>query len=203
MRRAEAERLQREKQQGLGKPIISTEVAGNRIVAVGNTVYTSKRWRTFHDFLREYLIGQLGADWFKTEQTRAFKQRHPIVRWYDQAIADAQRGGELYACAMTGAQRAFLNLAYNIYLIAHHARPKQVKNLLSTFIGRLKSERADDFIGKLFETYAAALFLKAGFELSYEDESDKRSSHVEFVATYPTTGKKFSVEVKSRNRSAS
>jgi hypothetical protein len=41
MRRAEAEHKQREKQQGLGKPIISTEVAGNRVVAVGNTIYTS------------------------------------------------------------------------------------------------------------------------------------------------------------------
>jgi hypothetical protein len=51
-RRAEAQRLQREKQQGLGRPIVSAEVAGHRVVAVGNTVYTSKQWNVFHDFLR-------------------------------------------------------------------------------------------------------------------------------------------------------
>jgi len=206
MRRSEAERVQREKQQGLGKPIISTEVAGTRVVAVGNIIYSSKRWKTFHDFLRPYLIDHLGADWFKAEQTKPFDQRHPIVRWYDQAIADARQNsikvGEIYSSLITGAQRAFLNLAYNIYLIAHHADPKQVKQLLPTFIDRLKGERADDFVGKLFETYAAAAFLKAGFQLTYEDEGDKSSSHVEFVATYAKTGEKFSVEVKSRNRAA-
>ncbi len=205
-RRAEAERLQREKQQGLGKPIMSTEVSGIRVVAVGNTIYSSKNWKTFHDFLRQFLIGQLGADWFKAEQAKIVEQRHPIVRWYDQAIADAQRNsikvGQIYTSPMTGAQRAFLNLAYNIYLIAHHADPRQVKELLPTFIERLKSERADDFIGKLFETYAAAAFLKSGYQLSYENESDKRTSHVEFVATYTKTGRKFSVEVKTRNRAA-
>jgi hypothetical protein len=103
---------------------------------------------------------------------------------------------------MTGAQRAFITLAYNLYLIAHHAEPTRVAQLTSSFVERLKSERADDFIGKLFETYAAAAFLKAGFDLVYENESDGRSSHVEFVATYPKNGAKFSVEVKTRNRSS-
>lgn len=37
--------------------------------------------------------------------------------------------------------------------------------------------------------------------MNYENESDGRSSHVEFVATYPATRKKFSIEVKARNRS--
>lgn len=206
MRRTEAEHKQREKQQGLGRPIVSAEVAGHRVIAVGSSVYTSKRWKTFHDFLRQYLIGQLGFDWFKVEQSKPLDQRHQIVRWYDQAIADAERNsikvGGVQTGPMTGAQRAFLNLSYNIYLIAHHAEPKDAKALLATFIDRLKSERSDDFIGKLFETYAAAAFLKAGFKLVYEDETDKGTSHVEFVATYPKTGKKFSVEVKSRNRAA-
>jgi hypothetical protein len=101
---------------------------------------------------------------------------------------------------MTGAQRAFLNLAYNIYLIAHHAEPSEAEVLVAAFITKLKSDRTDDFIGKRFEAYAAAAFLKAGFTLTYEDESNGRTSHVEFVATYPKSGKKFSVEVKSRNR---
>ena len=206
VRQAEADRKQREKQQGYGRPIISGEVAGHRLVAVGNTAYASRRWKTFHDFLREYLIARLGADWFKAERARPQDQWHPIVRWYDQAVADIRRNGtkvgEIYRSSMTGAQRAFLNLAYNLYLIAHHAEPKDAKALLATFIERLRSERADDFIGKLFETYAAAAFLKAGFQLTYEDETDEGTSHVEFVATYPKTGKKFSVEVKSRNRAA-
>jgi hypothetical protein len=205
-RRVEAQRLQREKQQGLGKGIISAALHDHRIVAVGNTVHTSKAWRTFQDFLRYFLVEQLGREWFVAEQAKSIdSERHPIVRWYEQALADTRRlgkkVGEVYVGPMTGAQRAFINLAYNIYLIAHHAEAKESAALVASFAGRLKSERADDFVGKLFETYAAAAFLKAGFELAYENEADGRSSHVEFVATFPATKKKFSVEVKTRNRS--
>lgn len=206
LREKEAERIQREKQQGLGRGIVSMESHGYRIVAVGNAIHYSKGWRSFHDFLSHFLIGKLGPDWFLEEQAKPAMKRHPIVRWYLQGVADAERlgtkVGDLITNPMTGAQRAFLNLAYNIYIIAHHAEPREVGALLETFLARLKSERSDDFTGKLFETYAAAAFLKAGFKVAYEDESNKDISHVEFVATFPRTGKRFSVEVKSRNRAA-
>ena len=68
------------------------------------------------------------------------------------------------------------------------------------YIERLKSTRSDDFAGALFETYAATAFLKAGFTLAFENERDGSMSHVEFVALYPKTGKRFSVEVKARER---
>jgi hypothetical protein len=100
---------------------------------------------------------------------------------------------------MTGAIKSFINLAYNVYLIAHHAG-SDGDQIVKGYIDRLKSARADDFSGALFETYAAAAFLKAGFKLEFEDEKDTSVSHVEFVAEYPKTGKKFSVEVKSRQR---
>jgi hypothetical protein len=200
----EAERIHREKQQGLGKAIITAELHDHRIVAVGNKLCWSKKWKTFQDFLRDHVIDQLGHEWFKVEVAKPDHQQHPIAHWFKQSIADFKRldkqEGEIATGPMTGAQRAFLNLAYNLYLIAHHAAPGESDQLVATFVARLKSERADDFIGKLFETYAAAAFLKAGFTLSYENESDGKTSHVEFVAAYPPTGKKFSVEVKARNR---
>ena len=98
---------------------------------------------------------------------------------------------------MTGAIRAFVNLAYNIYLIAHHAEGDN-DPIVSRYVTRLKSTRPDDFAGVLFETYAAAALLKAGFKLVFENERDGSVSHVEFVAAYPKTGKRFSVEVKAR-----
>lgn len=206
LRKVEARRVQREKQQGLGRAIISCEHAGYRMVAVANTMHWSKQWRTFQDFLREYLIIRLGREWFKTELAKSVAERHQIVRWYAQSLDHhkqlSKQVGDILVGPMTGAQRAYLNLAYNIYLIAHHAESTDGA-LLDTILNKLRSERSDDFIGKLFETYAAAAFLKAGFRLAYEDEDDGRTSHVEFVATHPKTGKKFSVEVKSRNRSSS
>lgn len=206
LREIEAERIQRKKQQGLGRPIIAADFHDHRIVAVGNKLYRSKKWKTFQDFLRDHVIDQLGCEWFKGEVAKPEHQQHPIARWFEQSIADLKRlgkqEGEIVTSPMTGAQSAFLNLAYNLYLIAHHAEPRESDQLVATFVARLKSQRSDDFIGKLFETYAAAAFLK-GFTLSYENESDGKTSHVEFVATYPSTGKKFSVEVKARNRATS
>jgi hypothetical protein len=173
---------------------------------VGDRVWHSPRWKTFHDFLDEHLIQRLGLKWFSTETAKPVDQRHRIVRWREDAVAELEHAGVsvggVSTGIMTGVQRAYLNLAYNVYLIAHHAPAGQCDNLLETFLIRLRSERSDDFTGKLFETYAAAAFLKAGFQLDYEDETVGGTSHVEFTATYPATGKKFSVEVKSRNRAA-
>jgi hypothetical protein len=50
----EAENRQREQQQGMGHPIISFAANGYRIVCVGNRVFYSLNWKTFHDFLRDY-----------------------------------------------------------------------------------------------------------------------------------------------------
>ncbi len=204
VQKAEAEEAQRKNQQGLGKPIISAQVGEQRIVAVGNRVHYSNKWRTFHDFLRDFLIGTLGNEWFQ-EQVRAPEaERHPIAAWYTQAIESTkhltpEKHTGIITGPMTGAHRAFLNLAYNTYLIAHHSDPEKADQIVDSFVWRLKSVRQDDFVGKLFETYASAVFLKAGFEVEYENERDGSDSHVEFVATYPETGKKFSVEVKTRN----
>ena len=45
-----AQELQRQKQQGLGRPIISMELKGYRYVAVAGGVHYGK-WKTFIDFL--------------------------------------------------------------------------------------------------------------------------------------------------------
>ena len=202
-REMEALNLRRLQQQGLGRPIISTNMDGLRVINVGKRLYYSRKWRTFHDFLGDYLLGSLGSDWAKAEQAKPVEQRHRIMRWYAQAI-DAVKAipspSDLVSGPMTGAMQAFLNLAYNIYLIAHHGDGREMAD---RYLDRLRSARDDDFIGALFETYAAATFLKAGFSLAYEETEHRSTSCVEFVATWPKTEERFSVEVKSRNHTVS
>ncbi|MFN5995633.1 MAG: hypothetical protein ACK47C_19925 [Paracoccaceae bacterium] len=202
--RLKSEEAQRQKQQGLGRPIIATEFEGYRIVAVGGKFHYSKSWRTFHDFLRDFMFIVFGRDWFTSQAKLPANEQHQILRWLDQSNKDAKGLGVnsdgFYTGPMTGAQRAFLNLSYNLYLIAHHSQPSRAAEILDTFVDRLKSSVPSDFIGKLFETYASAAFLKAGFLIDYENEKDGRDSHVEFTATFPKTGRKFAVEVKTRNR---
>lgn len=200
LKEKEAIELRRKQQQGLGKPIISGEVSGQRVVAVGARLYHSPKWRTFHDFLRDYLLGSLGPEWANAEQAKPLEKRHTILRWYAQASKQAKAlkvAEGMISGPMTGAMRAFMNLAYNIYLIAHHGDGQEMADI---YLKRLRSARADDFTGALFETYAAAAFLKAGFKLAYEETVRRSTSCVEFVATWPATGEQFSVEVKSRVR---
>ena len=171
---------------------------------MGNRTYCSERWRTFHDFLRDYLFDLFGKDWFDAERAKPGESRHRIMHWFDHWIALSNsftvRNKQILSEPMTGAIRAFLNLAYNLYLISHHTATLG-DSIVKGYVKRLKSHRADDFSGVLFETYAAAAFLKAGFTVNFEDERDGSTSHVEFVATYPETQKSYSVEVKAREKS--
>lgn len=200
IRAQDATLRRRRQQQGLGRPILSAEISGHRVIFVGGRYYWSSKWRTFHDFLRDYLLGHLGQEWTATEQAKPAHERHPILKWYALAIEQAGQGhtadGRMFSAPMTGAIRAFMNLAYNIYLIAHHGNGQEMADI---YLRRLQSARIDDFTGVLFETYAAATFLKAGFALEYEELARRSTSCAEFVATWPPTGERFSVEVKTRN----
>jgi len=194
LERHKAQELQRQKQQGLGRPIISTEFKGYRFVAVGNKVHYGK-WKSFADFLSNYIKTAFGSAWGNSEIAKPLEERHPVMKWYDKIChlqAKYAKGpGELFETPMTGAVSAYNRLAYNLYLIAHNGKDIQTK-----LIQRLTNK--DNFQGAFFETQVAAWLIKAGFELEFEDESDRSSKHCEFTATYTPTGENFSVEAKSR-----
>lgn len=186
--------LQRQKQQGLGRPIISTDYKGYRFVSVGNQLHYGK-WKAFPDFLANYIKLTLGAEWGNAEIAKHLAERHPLMQWYDKIChlqaAHTKEPGALFSTPMTGAVSAYNRLAYNLYLIAHNG-----KDIQTRLIARLKNK--DNFQGAFFETQVAAWLIKAGFELEFEDESDRTSKHCEFTATYTATGEKYSVEAKSR-----
>jgi hypothetical protein len=189
-----AQELQRQKQQGWGRPIISIEHKGYRFVAVGNRLHYGK-WKTFPDFLANHIKHTLGGDWGNNEIAKPLLERHPLMQWYDKIchlqVAHAKESGMLFSTPMTGAVSAYNRLAYNLYLIAHNG-----KDIQTRLIARLKNK--DNFQGAFFETQVAAWLIKAGFELEFENESDRASTHCEFTATYKATGEKYSVEAKSR-----
>lgn len=188
-----ANQLRREQQQGLGRPIVSTEFKGYRIVAVGNTVRWGK-WKTFFEFLGDYIKTTLDSRWGNAELAKPLHERHPILQWYD-AVCHYQRKtihapGKVHAAPMTGATEAYYGLAYCLYLLAHNVK------LQEQLIARLKNP--DQFHGAYYETLVAAWFILAGFDLSLEDESDPTGSHCEFTATSKSSGKRYSVEAKAR-----
>ena len=194
LERHKTRELQRQKQQGLGRPIISVEHKGYRFVAVGNRLHYGK-WKSFADFLFNYIKVTIGSDWGNAEIAKPLGERHPLMQWYDKLchlqIAHAGRPGELFSTPVTGAVSAYNRLAYNLYLIAHNG-----KDIQTRLLARLKNK--DNFQGAYYETQVAAWLIRAGFELEFENEQDTLSTHCEFTATYVSTGEKYSVEAKSR-----
>ena len=190
-----AQEYQRQQQQGLGHPIISTVHEGYRFVAVGSRLSYSKTWKTFTDFLGDYIKMTLGGEWGNSELKKPFEERHPILQWYHHICVlqreNIHNAGEIYSAPTTGAVSAYYGLAYSLYLIAHN-----VHDIQTRLMDRLRNW--DNFQGAFYETRIAAELVKAGFELEYEDESDRSRTHCELTATFLRTGKKFSVEAKSR-----
>jgi hypothetical protein len=193
-RAAQARRIQRERQQGLGRPIISAELNGTRFVAIKGRLTHSQRWKTFHDFLKDYLGIVLGREWVNEEQKKPLAQRHLVLRWYHHLCLHQWKfvttPGELYSAPMTGAAAAYLGLAYDLYALDHNAE------LQERLVARLKN--SDGFAGARYEAFVAATMIRAGFELEFENEQDGSTTHCEFTATSRVTGRKFSVEAKHR-----
>lgn len=188
-----AKEMQREKQQGLGKPVIGTEFKGYQFVAVGNKLHYG-RWKTFFDFLGGYIKDTLGSDWGNAEIAKPLEDRHPILQWYDAVCHYQQKTivepGKVHSAPMSGATAAYFGLAYNLYLLAHNVE------LQNRLVQRLKNP--DQFHGAYYEAFVAGCFILAGFELSLEDETNPNSTHCEFTAKSKVTGKSYSVEAKSR-----
>lgn len=194
LNRAQATQVQRQRQQGFGKPIISTVALGRRFVAVKSRLFHSKGWLTFHDFLGDYIKMAMGIEWGRIEQAKPLDQRHPILLWHHHRAEQLNRGpkepGKVHSMPMTGAMAAYLRLSYDLYALDHNAE------LQERLVNRLRN--VDNFPGARYEVFVAATLIRAGFELEFENEDDGSTSHCEFTATYKKTGKMFSVEAKHR-----
>ena len=158
--RLKARQEQVRKQQGLGREIISIYFKGTRIVAVGGSIYQSKKWKTFHDFLFEYLRLVFGKQWWLNECSKPYDDRHPVVQWsylnYNYTKENKRDDKEISTAPYIGSISAYFTLAYNLYLIEHHFE-KQIQDRL---IHRLKIK--EQFTGALYEAYVASIFLLAG-----------------------------------------
>jgi hypothetical protein len=193
--RHQADERIRETQQGLGRPIISTKFQGHQVVAVGNKLYFSKKWKTVIDFLGDYIIKILGSDWGNSVIAKPLEERHTIMQWYDALCQYQQetikKPGEVYTFTVTGLVACYLGLAYNLYLLDHNIE------LQTRLVNRLKNSA--NFQGAYYELIVAGILIRAGFTLTLEDETDPTMKHCEFAAVSKMTNKKYWVEAKTRS----
>ncbi|MGA3114317.1 MAG: SEC-C metal-binding domain-containing protein [Syntrophobacteraceae bacterium] len=195
LERHKADELIRQQQQGLGRPIIAIKFKDQQLVAAGNTLYFSPKWKTFPDFLPGYLGAVLGKEWGNAEIAKPLAERHLVVQWYQeychlqgQHLHDEP--GEIKSMPMKGVVCCYLGLAYGLYLLKHNV------DLQERLVKRLKDMK--QFQGAYYEVIVANSLIRAGFELTLEDETDEASKHCEFAAVSKKTGKKYWVEAKMR-----
>tara|TARA_R110000824_G_scaffold3839_5_gene18338 strand:- start:1267 stop:2937 length:1671 start_codon:yes stop_codon:yes gene_type:complete len=184
----------RQAQQGLGKPVISAHWQDHQFVAVGNKLHYSKTWKTFVDFLDDYIKTKIGSEWGTAEIAKPLAERHPLIQWYDSLCRLQKRyiiqPGQPAAMPVTGIIACYYSVAYGLYLLDHNVE------LQARLIQRLKNP--GNFQGAYYELQVASAFLLAGFKLALEDEADPSQKHCEFSATSSVTGKKYWVEAKMR-----
>lgn len=188
--------LEWERKFGKIPPLIALSKNGITYIAVGAGLRYSKDWKTFPDFLMDYLKLVLGTDWWTNECKKNVIDRHVIVNWSYDAYEFQKRQKPdktgIYCAIPTGPYAGLLHIAYDLYVLDHHLK------LQTEMIRRLKIQ--DQFQGARYELYTAASCIRAGFNIEFEDEMNKIKKHPEFVATHKRTGQKIAVEAKSRHR---
>ena len=198
--RHEARRKEMEAQFGLGRPPISLELNGYRLVAVGPELHWSKSWNTFPDFLMDYFKKVMGSEWGEAQIGKPRDQRHPLFTWYSM-VCEYQKTiittpGQPTEAALTGAACGIMWLTYGLYLLRHNVE------IQLRLLQRLRATDPVQIFGALHEALIAAAMIRAGFALDLENETDGSQTHCEFTATSKFTGKQFSVEVKVCNPGA-
>ncbi|OWQ83066.1 hypothetical protein CDN99_27350 [Roseateles aquatilis] len=183
---------QRQKQQGLGPAISSHTSNETRVLKIGSKEITLPKDQTFLEFLDTYTEHILSSEWWITECEKPDEDAHTVVKWHRQQalqksrLANIKKGFQLIR--FTGAMEASARFAYDLYCLSVS---NEVQQLL---IARLKN--AEQFPGAMQEISVAAILLRAGFRLDFEDETDGSTKHHEFTATHIGSGIQYSVEAK-------
>jgi len=143
----------------------------------------------------------LSGDWGNAELQKPFADRHPILQWYHEYCTFQRQGlgltgepgklDEIKSAKMTGVVYCYIGLAYGLYLLKNNVE------LQARLIKRLKDPK--QFQGAYYEVMVANVLIRAGFELTLEDETDETTKHCEFSAASKKTGKKYWIEAKMRS----
>lgn len=191
LRAHEASEIVRQRAEGHGRPVISTEFNDYRFVAIGSRLAYGK-WRFFTDFLIGFAKETLGRDWGRSLQER--KQAHPFLEWLrllqaHKTEATLQADGTVFATGAAYALAVF-RFAYALYLVEHHSK------LPKLLLKRLRDPRT--FRPAALETLVVAAFALAGFKITMGETKRGASPEGEFTAV-GESGTAYSVEAKRKD----
>jgi len=193
-----------EKQRNLPEPhlhiVPSIEFKGSRFRSIWDRLHPRPLQETFHEFVLDILKSTFGEDWRKQQMDLPEPERHVLIqwiaawqRWKKVNQTETHREGEhQWSAVASGDVKALLQFAYDVYCL-------QIVNRLPDFlVNRLKNR--NEFQGARYEVAVAAIIARAGYEISFLDDTVKSEKHCEFIAKNKDSGEEIAVEAKSRRR---
>lgn len=164
---------------GYINPPIGTVFQGKVVIALEGSIYvqTEVGPYNFVNALHDHALHFFGTPLLENEEEKALEDRLVPLQWLYTFI-DRDRNwrerGMAGSMPEIGAGAAWIRFAYDLYTIRDSSKiVKRVKQ-------RLLSHH--DFQGARHELAVSALFIAAGFDLDYEDDTDNSKTHTEFVA---------------------
>ena len=169
---------------------------GDTLVSAGSTIYRMLPGETWYGFIYNLLRSKLGPQWMDDDWLKPEAERSLITQWFglvQRNEVDANGQFTRWTKAKdTGSTLALRSLAYDVFCM------EQGGGTPEDLLARLRNR--DQFEGARYEAWAAATLVRAGWKIEFEDEKDGSTTHCEFTATAPGSGRKFSVECKRRHR---
>ena len=166
------------------------EAWGSAVTTIGGSIFKQTRLGdyTFLHAVHDYALLFFGEEALKKQETLPIEKRHPALQWMYTYVESTQSPNH----SRTGAGAAWLRFAFDLHTISDNA----------VLTDRLKERllKYRSFQTARHELWTAALFIAAGFEINYEDESDSETKHPEFIAVDKSTGVSIAVEAKCRQR---
>ena len=176
----------------------SVEHGGHRMRAVWSRLYPRPIRETFHEFLLNIIKWTFGQGWWKHQHALPKEQRHIVIKWLHDFGAlskiSIEQGphGPLLSSDQSGPVAALLQFGYDLFCL-------QARDKLPIFLVE-RMRRHASFQGARQELLAAAVMLRAGFDIEFLDETNQSEKHCELIATHRDTGTRVGVEAKSRIR---
>ncbi len=80
---------------GMVRPIISTDYQGQKVIAVGERLYFNPKWKTFVDFLHDYIKDVFGAAWWNIERSKPSNLKSIVHQWADAPMNTKSKTGKM------------------------------------------------------------------------------------------------------------
>jgi hypothetical protein len=177
---------------------IAVKVGETTYVAVGGSLYKQTRagQYNFLTAIHDHALALFGEERLAEEEGKSINERHPALQWMHTFIehreALAAAGNTDPRAEQIGAGAAWIRFAYDLYTIRDNAQLERIM--------QQRLLKSDTFQGARHELLVAALWITAGFQVAFEDETDNKRTHTEFIATDTFTSCTVAVEAKSRQR---